>query len=73
MMHATEPVEDMRHAAFSAKIHAEQAVRELGRGMELVEEADVREVEELADDLRDSLQEAADVLHEALGEVERFL
>ena len=72
MMHATDSVEDMRHAAFSAKMHAEEAVEELGRGMKLADEEE-GEVEELADDVRDSLQEASDALHKALGEVERFL
>ena len=72
MMHVTDSVEGMGHAASSAHTHAEEAAEELGRAVKMADEVEEGD-EELADEVRDSLQEAADKLHEALGEVERFL
>lgn len=74
MMHVADSLEDMSHAASSAQMNAEEAADELGRAVKMAEEAEeFGETEELADEVRGCLQAAADSLHEALGEVERFL
>jgi hypothetical protein len=75
-MLGTEDVRDMERAAMQAQVDAEAAADELRRASKWTDGIDFEdedELDEAANELRDSLQTAADALQEALHEVQRFL
>jgi hypothetical protein len=66
----------MERAAMQAQVDAEAAADELRRASKWTDGIDFEdedELDEAANELRDSLQTAADALQEALHEVQRFL
>jgi hypothetical protein len=75
-MFGTADVSDMESAAVQAQVDAQAAADELGHASKLTDGIgyeDDDELEDVADELRDALQTAANSLEDALEELRRVL